>query len=109
MWNEVGQSLSLSMTKMLDQFASLLPGVLALIAALLVSALIAWAFSAILRRSLTGLDFDRRVARWGFPAYPSGRLLRVPRCWLRALSPGSSCCSVSWSASPPSMELCRRN
>lgn len=55
------------MTKMLDQFASLLPGVLALIAALLVSALIAWAFSAILRRSLTGLDFDRRVARWGFP------------------------------------------
>jgi hypothetical protein len=54
------------MTKMLDQLASLLPGVLALIAALLVSALAAWAVSTILRRSLTGLDFDRRVAQWGF-------------------------------------------
>jgi hypothetical protein len=68
MWNEVGQSLRLSMTKMLDQFASLLPGVMALIAALVVSALIAWAFSTILRRSLTGLAFDRRVSQWGFPA-----------------------------------------
>ncbi|HEY1760582.1 MAG TPA: hypothetical protein VGG72_34725 [Bryobacteraceae bacterium] len=66
MWNEVGESLRLSMTKMLDQFASLLPGVLALIAALVISAVIAWAFSAILRRSLTGLDFDRRVKQWGF-------------------------------------------
>ena len=68
MWNEVGQSLTRSMTKMLDQLASLLPGGMALIAALAVSALIAWAFSAILRRSLTGLDFDRRVSHWGFPA-----------------------------------------
>jgi Conserved TM helix len=68
MWNEVGQSLTLSMTKMLDQFASLLPGVVALIAALVVSALIAWAFSTILRLSLTGLAFDRRVSQWGFRA-----------------------------------------
>jgi hypothetical protein len=68
MWNEVEQSLRLSMTKMLDQFASLLPGVLALIAALVISALIAWAFSAILYRSLTGLDFDRRVNHSGFTA-----------------------------------------
>lgn len=56
------------MTKMLDQVANLLPGVVALIAALAVSALIAWAASTILRRSLTGLDFDRRVSRWGFRA-----------------------------------------
>ncbi len=68
MWNEVGQSLSLSTTKMLDQFASLLPGVLALMSALVVSALIAWAFSAILHRFLTGLDFDRRVSHSGFTA-----------------------------------------
>jgi hypothetical protein len=66
MWNEVEQSLRLSTTKMLDQFANLLPGVMALIAALVVSATIAWAFSAILRRFLTGLDFDRRVGHWGF-------------------------------------------
>ena len=66
MWDEVRQALSHSMTRMLSQIASLLPGILALMTALLVSALIAWAFSAILRRSLTRFGFDQRVARWGF-------------------------------------------
>src|ERR1700722_16287221 len=68
MWDEVGQALRLSMTKMLSQLASLLPGIAALMTALLVSVLIAWVFSVILRRSLAGFDFDQRVARWGFPA-----------------------------------------
>jgi len=67
MWDQVGQALSQSMNRMLSQMASLLPGVVALIAALLVSFAIAWALAAILRRSLTSLDFDRRVAQWGFP------------------------------------------
>src|ERR1700722_20115887 len=67
MWDEVGQALSNSMTKMLSQLASLLPGIVALVTALLVSALIAWVLAAILRRSLSGFDFDRRVATWGFP------------------------------------------
>ena len=66
MWDEVRQALSHSMTRMLSQIASQLPGILALMTALLVSALIAWAFSAILRRSLTRFEFDQRVARWGF-------------------------------------------
>ena len=68
MWDQVEQALRLSMTKMLSQLASLLPGIAALVTALLVSALIAWALAAILRRSLTGLQFDQRVAQWGFPA-----------------------------------------
>jgi hypothetical protein len=68
MWDQVGQALSQSMNRMLTQMASLLPGVVALIAALLISALVAWILAAILRRSLTGIDFDRRVAQWGFPA-----------------------------------------
>jgi len=68
MWDQVGQALRLSMTKMLSQVASLLPGILALMTALILAALIAWAIAAILRRSLTGVDFDRRVAQWGFPA-----------------------------------------
>jgi hypothetical protein len=67
MWDQVGQALSNSMTRMLSQAASLLPGILALITALLVAALIAWALSAILQRSLTGIEFDRRVAQWGSP------------------------------------------
>jgi hypothetical protein len=68
MWDQVGQALKLSMTKMLSQWASLVPGIVALVTALLVAGLIAWALSAILRRSLTGFEFDRRVAQWGFPA-----------------------------------------
>src|SRR4029077_6749613 len=68
MWDQVGQALSHSMTRMLSQLASLLPGIAALIAALLVSALVAWVLAAIVRRSLISIDFDRRVAQWGFPA-----------------------------------------
>lgn len=68
MWDEVGQALRLSMTKMLSQLASLLPGIVALLTALLVSVLIAWALAAVLRRFLARLEFDRRVAQWGFPA-----------------------------------------
>ena len=66
MSDQVGQALDRSMTRMLSQVASLLPGVIALIAALLVSTLIAWILAAILRRSLAGIGFDRRVAQWGF-------------------------------------------
>ena len=56
------------MTRMLTHAASLLPGILALTTALLVAALIAWALSAVLRRSLISIEFDRRVAQWGWPA-----------------------------------------
>ncbi|MGB9457065.1 MAG: hypothetical protein WCB12_13535 [Bryobacteraceae bacterium] len=68
MWEQVGQALNHSMTRMLSQLASLLPGMAALVVALLVSALVAWVVSAIVRRSLIGIDFDRRVAQWGLPA-----------------------------------------
>jgi hypothetical protein len=67
MWDQVGDALRLSMTKMLSQLASLLPGIVALLTALVLACLIAWAVAAILRRSLAGFDFDRRVAQWGFP------------------------------------------
>lgn len=67
MWDQVEQALQESMTRMLSQIASLLPGILALVTALIVSALIAWALAAILRRSLAGFDFDRRVSLGGFP------------------------------------------
>jgi len=67
MWDQVGDALRLSMTKMLSQLASLLPGIVALLTALIVAALFAWVVAAILRRSLAGFDFDRRVAQWGFP------------------------------------------
>src|SRR5579871_523027 len=66
MWDQVGKALNASMVRVLSQFASLLPGVMALIVALLLSAVIAWVLAAILRRSLTGIDFDARLPKWGF-------------------------------------------
>lgn len=68
MWDQVGKALNASMVRVLSQFASLLPGILALIVALLISALVAWVVAAIVRRSLAGIDFDRRLPVWGFPS-----------------------------------------
>lgn len=66
MWDQVGKALNASMVRVLSQFASLLPGVMALIVALLLSAVLAWVLAAILRRSLTGIDFDAHLPKWGF-------------------------------------------
>lgn len=66
MWEQVHQALSLSTTRVVSQVASLLPGIVALALALLVSAALAMIAAGILRRSLSGIDFDERVARWGF-------------------------------------------
>ncbi|HEY4359935.1 MAG TPA: hypothetical protein VGN17_03150 [Bryobacteraceae bacterium] len=68
MWDEVAKALSHSMTRMLTQIADLLPGVVALMTALVISAVLAWAVAAILRRTLVSFDFDRRMAQWGFPS-----------------------------------------
>ena len=68
MWEQVHQALSLSTTRVLSQVASLLPGIVALVLALLVSIVLATFVAGILRRSLSGFEFDERVARWGFPS-----------------------------------------
>jgi hypothetical protein len=66
MWEQVKQALMVSTTHFLTRFASLLPGLAALIVALLLSAILAWIFAAIVRRSLESLRFDERLGRWGF-------------------------------------------
>ena len=66
MWEQVHQALSLSTTRVLSQVASLLPGIVALVVALLVAFALAVIAAGILRRSLTGIEFDERVVRWGF-------------------------------------------
>jgi hypothetical protein len=53
------------MTKVLTQLAGLLPAFVALLAALIVSGLIAWVLAAILRWTLARFELDRRVAEWG--------------------------------------------
>jgi hypothetical protein len=78
MWDQVGQALSHSMTGMLTRLAGLLPGIAALIVAVFISIVVAWVLSAILRRSLERIDFDRRVAQWGFPSLADWSPVRSP-------------------------------
>jgi hypothetical protein len=65
MWDEVGQTLHRSTVRVLSQFASLLPGMLALILAVLLSVLIAWLIAFAMRRFLVGVRFDEQLKRWG--------------------------------------------
>jgi mechanosensitive ion channel-like protein len=66
MWEQIQQALSVSTTRVLSQVASLLPGIAALVLAVLVSAVLAIILAGILRRSLKGIEFDEKVGRWGF-------------------------------------------
>lgn len=66
MWDEVGQTLHDSTVRILSQFAGLLPGVLALIVAVLFSALIALLAVTLLKRFLKSVRFDEKMETWGF-------------------------------------------
>jgi hypothetical protein len=65
MWTQVEQALNQSTTRVVSGIAQLLPGFVALIVALLFSAILAWLLSASLRRALKGVEFDARLGRWG--------------------------------------------
>jgi Conserved TM helix len=66
MWEQVKQALVDSTARFLTRFANLLPGLAALIIALLLSAVLAWILAAIVRRLLASLHFDERLGQWGF-------------------------------------------
>jgi uncharacterized membrane protein len=68
MWDQVRQTLNQSTVGVLSRLASLLPGFLALLVAVLFSLLLAWAAAAILRRVLRGIRFDERLESWGMTA-----------------------------------------
>ncbi|HLJ77624.1 MAG TPA: hypothetical protein VKT75_09430 [Acidobacteriaceae bacterium] len=63
MWQQVEQSLHSSMSRVVNQIATLLPGILAFIVAFVVFLLIGWALAVIVRRILMALRFDERINR----------------------------------------------
>jgi hypothetical protein len=65
MWDQAEQALNASMARMVSQFASLLPGLLAFVVAMLISIFIAWLVARVLRRFLAGIHFDKRMSEWG--------------------------------------------
>src|ERR1035438_4738332 len=66
MWDQVRQTLNQSTVGALSRLASLLPGLLALLAAVLFSALLAWLIAIVLHRVLRAIRFDERLDNWGF-------------------------------------------
>lgn len=66
MWEQAQQALNQSMIRVLNQLAGMVPGVVALVVAVVFSTLIAGALYFVLRRTLTGLQFDDRLLQWGF-------------------------------------------
>jgi hypothetical protein len=63
MWQQVEQSLHSSMSRVMNKIATLLPGVLAFIVALLLFLLVGWLLATLVRWILTAVRFDERVSR----------------------------------------------
>jgi len=68
MWNEAHQILNQAAERIRRGVIDFLPGLLALVLVLALTFLVAWIVRAMVRRSLRGIDFDRRASQWGFPA-----------------------------------------
>jgi hypothetical protein len=60
--------LAQSTARFLTRFASLLPGLAAMIIALLISVAVGCILAIVVRRLLTSLQFEERLVRWGFPS-----------------------------------------
>jgi hypothetical protein len=66
MWTQVQQALNQSLIRVLDELASLIPGVAALMLAVVFSALLGGILYVVLHRVLAGVQFDQRLPKWGF-------------------------------------------
>jgi hypothetical protein len=78
MWSQVKQALAQSTARFLTRFAGLLPGLAALIVALLISTVVGWLLAAVVRRLLKSMQFDERLAHWGFPSVAEWSPMKSP-------------------------------
>ena len=78
MLEQAKQALTESTAQFLTRFASLLPGLAALIVALFLSAILAWILAIIVRRLLVSLNFDERLRRWGFASLAEWSPMKSP-------------------------------
>jgi len=66
MWQQIKQALIEATHRVLVGVASFLPGLLALVLAVLLSSLLGWALGALVSFILRALDFDKRLHKLGF-------------------------------------------
>src|SRR5262249_41569677 len=65
MWEQAQQALNDSSDRVIQGLANLLPGIVALLVALALSAAAAWVLALLLRGFLRGIRFDERLEEWG--------------------------------------------
>ncbi len=78
MWEQVRQALAQLTQRFLTRTATLLPGLAALIVALLVSCILAYFLAVAVRRVLLSLQFEERLARSGFASVAEWSPMRSP-------------------------------
>jgi hypothetical protein len=78
MWDQVKQALAESTARSLTRFANLLPGLAALIIALLISVALGCILAIVVRRLLISLQFEERLARWGFSSLADRSPMKSP-------------------------------
>lgn len=66
MWDQVKDALGQSASRVLTGVASVLPGVVAMLVAVLLAALLGWVIRVLLGRTLRGVRFDQRMEQLGF-------------------------------------------
>jgi hypothetical protein len=78
MWKETNEILRQAATRTITRVADFLPGLLALAAAVVLAAALAWVARALIRRFLLGIGVDKRLEEWGLSGAAG---------WLPAQSP----------------------
>lgn len=85
MWNQAEQALNQSMSRMVTQLASLLPGIVAFLVAVLISGIAAWILAVAVRRCLVSLRFDERLNHSGLAAVTEWSPSRSPALMITRL------------------------
>ena len=91
MWDLINQALQQSTNRVIARTADFLPGVLAMIVALVLAIIIGGALRWIVRRSLASVQFDERLDQWGSRRSANGRRRAAPRYWSREACSGDYC------------------
>lgn len=78
MWEQARQALGQSTARFLTRVAGILPGLVALIMAFLISIVFAWILARVVRRLLTSMHFDERLVHWGFSSIAEWSPLSSP-------------------------------
>ena len=83
MWDQIKGALYGATHRVLVGVANFLPGLLALVLAVLLSSLVGWALGALVGLILRALDFDKRLQKWGTVALAEWSPKNSPTLLLR--------------------------